>query len=104
MQAAAVEVVLPLFRAMVDAAESIILKLHEARTCLAVDISKCLISRQICTREAPHDCDQKQTAYSFEGTSSVCLKCDLVCNRRAAGTATRRRGRTLAARCAPRAT
>lgn len=29
MQAAAVEVVLPLFRAMVDAAESIILKLHE---------------------------------------------------------------------------
>jgi hypothetical protein len=29
VQAAAVEVVLPLFRAMVDAAESIILKLHE---------------------------------------------------------------------------
>jgi hypothetical protein len=43
VQAAAVEVVLPLFRAMVDAAESIILKLHEVCTrgscplwCLAV--------------------------------------------------------------------
>lgn len=32
VHAAAVEVVLPLFRAMVDAAESIILKLHEACT------------------------------------------------------------------------
>ena len=31
VQAAAVEVVLPLFRAMVDAAEGIILKLHEVQ-------------------------------------------------------------------------
>lgn len=87
VQAASVEVVLPLFRAMVDAAESIILKLHEVGAGCACTMCAWLYFPAVC-----------KVHVAKAGKKSTCV---LHGCRRVAGMATRQGAKTLAARCAP---